>query len=91
MEELDRLRQRRPDLPEVKSVELLSDQVIGPRRLRPIQFKRTRQKQGDDGCRRAAGAMRIVFAQPVRGPICLGHSCHFGMGLFVPGGIGKDE
>ena len=26
-----------------------------------------------------------TFAAPVRGPLCLGHSCHFGLGLFLPG------
>lgn len=55
-------------------------------RWRPIQFKRFRsRKNGDDGSRRLVGAFRIVFPQPVAGPIALGHSSHFGMGLFVPG------
>lgn len=27
---------------------------------------------------------RIKFAEPVSGPICLGHSSHFGLGLFAP-------
>jgi CRISPR-associated protein Csb2 len=31
-----------------------------------------------------AGAFQITFPRPVGGPICLGHSCHFGLGLFVP-------
>lgn len=53
-------------------------------RWRPIQFKRFRRKPGDDGGRRLAGAFSIVFPQPVAGPIALGHSSHFGMGLFVP-------
>jgi CRISPR-associated protein Csb2 len=26
----------------------------------------------------------IKFPEPVSGPICVGHSCHFGLGLFVP-------
>lgn len=29
--------------------------------------------------------LRIRFAEPVTGPICLGDSCHFGMGLFRHG------
>jgi CRISPR-associated protein Csb2 len=29
---------------------------------------------------------RLVFKQPVRGPIALGHGAHFGLGLFVPAG-----
>jgi CRISPR-associated protein Csb2 len=53
-------------------------------RLRPIQFKRFRSKTGDDGGRRLAGAFRLTFSTPVRGPIALGWSSHFGMGLFVP-------
>lgn len=85
VEEIARLRQCCPDLPEPISVEPLNaEHRLGTHRLRPIQFKRFRRKRGDDGGRRAAGAFRIVFPTAVRGPICLGHSCHFGLGLFVP-------
>jgi CRISPR-associated protein Csb2 len=59
-------------------------EVIGRARLRPLQFQRFRSKRGDDGGRRPSGAFRITFSAPVRGPLCLGHSCHFGLGLFVP-------
>ena len=52
--------------------------------LRPLQFKRFRSRRGDDGGRRRAGAFRLTFAQPVSGPISLGHSSHFGLGLFLP-------
>jgi CRISPR-associated protein Csb2 len=84
-EELARLRERRPDIPEPLSIEPLNDEhQCGAHKLRPIQFKRFRQKRNDDGGRRAAGAFRIEFSEPVRGPICLGHSSHFGLGLFVP-------
>jgi len=27
---------------------------------------------------------RVTFSEPIRGPLLTGHSCHFGMGLFVP-------
>jgi CRISPR-associated protein Csb2 len=74
--------QRRPDLPPVVAVE--DQDLIGTHRLRPIQFKRFRSKYGDDGGRRPAGAFRIIFPKLVQGPICLGHSCHFGLGLFSP-------
>jgi CRISPR-associated protein Csb2 len=50
---------------------------------RPIQFKRFRRKASDDGGRRLAGAFRLVFPAEIAGPICLGHSCHFGLGLFA--------
>lgn len=53
-------------------------------RWRPIQFQRYRRKRSDDGGRRLAGAFRIRFQEPVVGPVALGHSAHFGMGLFRP-------
>jgi CRISPR-associated protein Csb2 len=53
-------------------------------RWRPIQFKRFRRKISDDGGRRLAGAFRLTFPIEIQGPIALGHSAHFGMGLFVP-------
>ena len=83
-EELGRLRQRRPDLGEPTRIDFFPEGRMGAHRLRPIQFKRFRQKQGDDGGNRPSGAFRIVVHHPVAGPICLGHSCHFGLGLFVP-------
>ena len=53
-------------------------------RWRTIQFKRFRRKAGDDGGRRLAGAFRLTFSQAVQGPLALGWSSHFGMGLFMP-------
>ncbi len=59
-------------------------QATGPG-LRPLQFKRFRsRKRDDDGGRRPSGSFLIEFPEPVRGPICLGHSAHFGLGLFLP-------
>jgi len=85
LEEIARLRELNPDMPEPITVEYLNEEHrMGAHRLRPIQFKRFRQKRSDDGGRRPAGAFRIVFTEPMTGPICLGHSSHFGLGLFVP-------
>ncbi|MEX2580843.1 MAG: type I-U CRISPR-associated protein Csb2 [Verrucomicrobiales bacterium] len=53
-------------------------------RYRPVDFKRSRWKRGDDGARRLSGFFRITFAEEVSGPLSLGHSCHFGLGLFAP-------
>jgi CRISPR-associated protein Csb2 len=53
-------------------------------RYRPLQFRRGRSKRGDNGFGREFGACRITFDKPVPGPICIGHSSHFGLGLFVP-------
>jgi CRISPR-associated protein Csb2 len=73
---------RRPDLPTIVSID--DEETMGAHRLRPIQFKRFRAKANDDGGRRPVGGFRIKFAAPVRGPLCVGHSCHFGLGLFLP-------
>jgi CRISPR-associated protein Csb2 len=51
---------------------------------RTIQFKRFRSRAGDDGGRRLAGAFRLTLRHPVRGPLALGWSSHFGLGQFVP-------
>lgn len=91
-EELARLLQRRPDLRDLSldavGVQPLTDPngVFRVGNLRPIQFRRFRQKADDDGGRRTSGSFQITFPRPVKGPICLGHSSHFGMGLFVPDG-----
>jgi CRISPR-associated protein Csb2 len=77
---------RRSELPAVVAIE--DEELIGPGRLRSIQFKRFRSKPGDDGGRRPAGGFKITFVEPVSGPLCLGHSCHFGLGLFVPASPG---
>lgn len=53
-------------------------------RWRPIQFKRFRRKAGEDGRQRLTGAFRLRFSRPVRGPMALGWSSHFGLGLFIP-------
>lgn len=91
-EELARLMERHPDLngaslDAIKTIPLADEHGvfrIGQCNLRPIQFKRFRQKRSDDGGNRAAGAFRIEFPANVHGPICLGHSSHFGLGLFLP-------
>ncbi len=46
----------------------------------PVHQRGTRAFIGD----RLGYQLRIRFAEPVRGPLLLGHSCHFGLGLFVP-------
>ncbi len=83
-QELARFKDRGRQLPLIRSIEPIDG--IGPKRIRAIQFKCFRRKATDDGGRRPKGAFRIVFAEPVRGPLCVGHSCHFGIGLFLPDG-----
>ena len=95
-EEIARLIKRRVDLadidPQAVEIHTLLDEsdnfrlgrTQGGAGLRPIQFKRFRQKRGDDGGRRPSGAFRLVFPCAIQGPIALGHSSHFGLGLFIP-------
>lgn len=82
---VEEIRRAYPDMATRLKVEYLNEEHrCGAHRLRPIQFKCYRRKRGDDGGRRPAGVFRIVFPEEVYGPICLGHSSHFGLGLFVP-------
>ena len=65
-------------------IEML-ESVGAQHRLRPIEFcLRRAHKPGDDGASRPRGFFRLRVPQPVSGPIALGHSCHFGLGLFLP-------
>jgi CRISPR-associated protein Csb2 len=86
-EELVRLRQCQPRLAKTRGIEpLCNDQgfrCTGSRGICPAQFQRFRHKPDDDGGQRLFGTFRLVFEESVKGPISLGHSCHFGMGLFV--------
>lgn len=80
-------------------VRLLVDEAGASRRLDPATgefreavtaFRRSRWKPGDDGGRRLAGFFRIEFPREVPGPLALGYSSHFGMGLFLPAAMTHD-
>jgi CRISPR-associated protein Csb2 len=68
-----------------EGVEIEPVESVGTQhRLRPIEFVLRRpNKPGDDGPSRPRGLFRLRFPKPISGPIALGHSCHFGLGLFV--------
>jgi CRISPR-associated protein Csb2 len=91
-EDIARLLERRADLNDIPMEQIMISPCtdengvfrLGTRRHRPIEFRRYRQKHGDDGGKRMCGAFVIEFPRDVRGPISLGHSCHYGMGLFLP-------
>jgi CRISPR-associated protein Csb2 len=82
LEELARFGERGQALPALLHIETLAS--LGSGGIPPGQFACGRRKGADDGMRRARGAFRMEFAASVRGPLCLGHGCHFGLGLFVP-------
>ena len=52
------------------------------------RFRRRRFKGGGSRGPDWAFGARLVFVQPVRGPIAIGYGAHFGLGLFVPAGDG---
>jgi CRISPR-associated protein Csb2 len=96
-EELARLINREPSLKglDIDTVKIVSEAdhgrfliqaQQGNQSWRPLQFKRSRMKRGDDGASRLTGAFRIIFPSTTsfHGPLALGHSAHFGMGLFLP-------
>lgn len=80
----DLLNAERPDV-EIEPLWDDNDVFLIADQWRPIQFKRYRSKAEDDGGRRLAGGFRLTFRQPVRGPLALGWSSHYGLGLFVQG------
>ncbi len=62
--------------------------VVQPGPVQPpaAAFRRTRERDRGRGYSRACGLVRLTFAEPVPGPICLGYGSHSGLGLFVPQG-----
>lgn len=72
------------NLPEIASVEPVAGTLLGKRQTEWSSFRLSR----DGGRGRRAGSrgygFRVVFSQPVNGPIAVGYGAHFGMGLFVP-------
>ena len=59
------------------SVELLRSQWV--------KIHQPRSERGDKTNTAKRGhRLRITFTDPIAGPVALGHSCHFGLGLFVP-------
>jgi len=65
---------------------LLRVESLPPRagQPKPLEFRRNRDRPGDDGLHRPCRFLRLTFTEPVDGPLCLGHACHFGLGLFLP-------
>jgi CRISPR-associated protein Csb2 len=53
--------------------------------IRSAEFRRSRERQGDEGWRRPHGLFMLRFESPVPGPVSLGYASHYGLGLFQPG------
>lgn len=52
-------------------------------KLQFYEYRRARRKAGNDAYTRTTGYLRLTFAEPIPGPLCLGYNCHFGMGIFA--------
>ena len=61
-------------------------EVIDPKEttevLQQRHFVRTRRR-GPAPPIDCGFSLKIAFAEPVKGPLCLGYGSHFGLGLFV--------
>ncbi len=73
---------RNRGLPTLRAVTLLDEDWQPWRRYRPSARMRRDPRQGQ--ATRQAAFPRIELAEPIYGPLALGHLSHFGLGLFVP-------
>jgi CRISPR-associated protein Csb2 len=84
-EEGRRWLQRQPTLADASLLAYTPLEQVGrTSRFRPLQFRRSRRKPGDDGATRATAMVRLEFDREVQGPLSLGHASHFGLGMFLP-------
>lgn len=61
------------------TVELLREPVTWVKVHQPARIRDKATNDDKRGYR-----LKLIFSEPQNGPIFLGHSCHFGLGLFVP-------
>ena len=61
-------------------VETVSKLESEGRNFRWLEFRRSRKGESPQ----IGYGFRLVFSEPVTGPIALGYGAHFGLGLFVP-------
>jgi CRISPR-associated protein Csb2 len=63
--------------PNPTAIEWLKQESVGMRHY--VRVRRNRQSPPEN----YGYALRLTFAEPVSGPLCLGHSSHYGLGLFA--------
>lgn len=66
-------------------ITLLDQHTHNGQERHPSQFKRFRRNKNQRQPDQRGRFIRLRFRQPVKGPLALGSSCHFGLGLFRPG------
>jgi CRISPR-associated protein Csb2 len=57
---------------------------VGRRALRCLQFRRHRTRGTGAHFGELGYSFRLIFREPVAGPLAFGYGAHFGLGLFVP-------
>ncbi len=77
-------------LPEPIRLERLEQVRVGHRHRGPIHFRRFRSKRGLEQPDRLGSFWRLIFPEPIAGPLALGFACHFGMGLFLADGSARN-
>ena len=79
-----RLELRRRGLPDPVRIERLDSLLLASGKpLRWLEFRTERRAGGGTRARQSPSGFRLVFAEPVRGPLALGYGAHFGLGCFV--------
>lgn len=68
---------------QVPAVEMVSEEPLWTRLHEPWAVRRTRKEDGGrQALARPGYFLRLRFAEPVAGPVLVGDSAHFGVGLF---------
>lgn len=76
---------RERGIPEPVAIEVFDEVDIGKgRKRRPIHFRRFRSRRGLTQPDRIGSFQRLTFPEPIAGPLALGFSSHYGLGLFRP-------
>ncbi|MCY3625077.1 MAG: type I-U CRISPR-associated protein Csb2 [Candidatus Dadabacteria bacterium] len=64
-------------------VKVLPEIKIGGAPRRTTHFHRFRSRGREKQLDTQGALLRLSFPEPVKGPLCLGYACHFGLGLFA--------
>jgi CRISPR-associated protein Csb2 len=75
---------RESGFPEPTSVHHLPYLQLTNRRIRWLEFQRTRRNGNGRKAGERGYGFRIIFPEAVHGPITLGYGAHFGLGSFIP-------
>jgi CRISPR-associated protein Csb2 len=73
----------RRGFPNPEQIERLDHAMIVGKKVRWLEFRRFRNGGGGQLADSRGFGFKVVFSEPVRGPIALGYGCHFGLGQFV--------